>query len=186
MNKQILRSEIKEKRNALLIDFVREKSKKTEENIIKSELYKNSKVIALYMSIKNEVDLSGLIKKAFNDKKRVLVPVTEGEDIYFCEIFPDSEVLEESFKILVPKKKIRVEKNTPDLCFVPGIVFDKKGARIGWGRGYYDKLLENTSFDKVGVCYDFQVMEKIETQGHDIKMDYLITESELINCGEGL
>ncbi len=66
---------------------------------------------------------------------------------------------------------------------VPGLAFNKNGNRLGRGQGYYDKALQNFSGLKVGICFDFQLSkETLPTEAHDIRVDYLITESGLIDC----
>jgi 5,10-methenyltetrahydrofolate synthetase len=66
---------------------------------------------------------------------------------------------------------------------VPGLVFNKNGSRMGKGKGFYDKALADFSGIKVGICFDFQVAEKqIPMESHDIVMDYLVTDSGLIDC----
>jgi 5-formyltetrahydrofolate cyclo-ligase len=66
---------------------------------------------------------------------------------------------------------------------VPGLVFNKNGNRLGKGKGFYDRALANFSGIKVGVCFDFQVSEKqIPREAHDIGMDFLVTDSGLVDC----
>ena len=67
-----------------------------------------------------------------------------------------------------------------DLIIVPGVAFDKSGNRLGRGKGFYDRLLHNLSAIKIGVGYDFQLIEKINTEPHDIAMDAIITPSNSI------
>ena len=72
-----------------------------------------------------------------------------------------------------------------DLIIVPGIVFDVKGNRLGFGKGYYDRFLSpsaNFKAVKIGLAYEFQVVPKIDAQPHDITMDYIITEKRIIDC----
>ena len=69
-----------------------------------------------------------------------------------------------------------------DVVLVPGIAFDKSGARVGFGKGCYDMLLERYSGVKIGVCYDFQICYKIPADTHDVRMDYILTESGLKKC----
>ena len=64
-----------------------------------------------------------------------------------------------------------------DLVLVPGLAFDEQGNRLGRGRGFYDRLLENISGVKVGVCLDLQVVEKIPAEAHDARVDFIVTPS---------
>lgn len=66
---------------------------------------------------------------------------------------------------------------------IPGLVFNKNGNRMGKGKGFYDKTLNSYRGIKVGICFDFQIAETpLPTEAHDVRMDYLITESGLIDC----
>ena len=67
---------------------------------------------------------------------------------------------------------------------MPGIAFDKHGARVGFGKGCYDKFLAKTQAVKVGFCYDFQLCDEIETDKHDILMDYLVSEKGILKIGK--
>jgi len=65
---------------------------------------------------------------------------------------------------------------------VPGIAFDKAGSRIGFGKGCYDMFLDGLNAVKIGFCYDFQVMDEIPSDDHDIRMDFLVTEKGVLRC----
>ena len=70
-----------------------------------------------------------------------------------------------------------------DLIIVPGVAFDKEGNRIGFGRGYYDRFLENYSDSvKISIAYDFQLVEKIEAEKHDKKVDIIFLKNNLIEA----
>ena len=68
------------------------------------------------------------------------------------------------------------------LVIVPGVVFDRAGNRIGDGGGYYDSYLKQADCIKVGVAFDFQCVEQIVPEVHDVPVDYIITEKEMITC----
>lgn len=78
---------------------------------------------------------------------------------------------------------IVVKKEDIDLIIVPGTVFDREFNRIGYGGGYYDRYLEDIAYknNKVVLAYDFQIIDKIESEEHDIKMDLIITDKEVIS-----
>ena len=66
------------------------------------------------------------------------------------------------------------------VILVPGLAFDRNGGRMGFGKGYYDRLLESSNAVKIGLCYDFQILEKIPTESHDVPMNFVITEKEIL------
>ncbi len=93
-----------------------------------------------------------------------------------------------SYGILEPRtekiRKTRVEDI--DLIIVPGVAFDKKGNRIGHGKGYYDRLLDKTNATKIGLAFEFQLLKEIPTDKHDLPIDILITEKRIIKCQDML
>lgn len=180
MNKSELRLLMKTKRQNLKKEEAEQKSNEICRIAFESDIYKKAKTIAVYMSVGNEVSLQMLAKRAFEEKKRIFVPVTETNEIYFSELLPCDELAEGKFGIKEPKMKRRAE--TADLIFVPGLAFSKKGERLGWGGGYYDRFFAATNATKVGVGYDFQLTDEIASERHDVKMDYILTESGLIAC----
>ena len=160
------------------------KSSAAAEVFLSSEIYKSAKQIMLYMPLGNEVDTTAVIKAAFCDGKQLVFPVTDGKT---GEIIPhyaaeDTVFKKGAFSIQEPYGTSIADLSQVDVILVPGITFDKKGARVGFGKGYYDRLLKNTIALKIGFCYDFQICEEIEAEGHDIRMDLLISESGLIQC----
>lgn len=136
------------------------------------ECYKKAEAVMLYMPIKGEADVTGLL----SDDKVFLVPVTDGDDIYACIL---GETEEGKFGVPEPRVKKRFDKEKIDIVLVPGVAFDRKGNRMGYGKGYYDRFLKGMSALRVGVCHSFQLVDAIPTEKHDVKMDMIITEREV-------
>jgi 5-formyltetrahydrofolate cyclo-ligase len=80
----------------------------------------------------------------------------------------------EQFGILEPSGSEFNDRASIDLIIVPGIAFDQNNYRMGRGRGYYDKLLETTKAVRMGVCFNFQYLENIPVEMHDLPMDLVI------------
>ena len=163
--KATLRREMIEKRKELQL-----KNGGMFTKIIKElDCYKRAKTVMLYMPIKGEADVTGLLC----DEKVFVTPVTKGNDMYAC-IMGELEV--GAFGVSEPKDKTPFDKRAIDLVIVPGVVFDKSGNRIGYGKGYYDRFLKDMTCFKTGVCHSFQLIEEIECEEHDVKMDMIVTE----------
>lgn len=138
------------------------------------DIYKESKAIALYFSMKSEVDTKELIKESLLLGKKVLLPrIINKNKMIFIEINDNTEYERNSFGVMEP---IGEEYKDIDLIIVPGVAFDKNNNRLGYGRGYYDKYLSNKDIYKIGICYSEQLIDKIEVEEHDIKMDLIITD----------
>lgn len=167
-SKNLLRREMIDKRKSLDL----KNGKSFAEKIRELECYKKAQAVMIYMPIKGEADVTELL----GDNKLFLVPVTEGEDMYPC---PVGEMTKGAFGVPEPKEKVRFDKNKIDLVIVPGVAFDKEGNRMGYGKGYYDRFLKGMSALKIGVCHSFQLLDKIECEEHDIKMDIIVTERDV-------
>ena len=145
--------------------------------------YINSNSIMVYMDFKNEVNTKVFIEEALKEGKSIIIPYT---DMAKVEIIPvqinDLEDLAMcKFGYLEPKRE-KIENpydiKLIDLIVVPGVVFDKNKNRVGFGKGYYDRLLINKkpSAKAIAIAYEFQVLDEVPAQEHDIKMDMIITE----------
>lgn len=173
-------------RNELTGEEVAEKSSAISERLVSMDTYKSASTVMLYLSAKNEVDTISLVKKALSDEKKVVVPVTNISDNTLTLSYLDSmeDLCEGAFGIPEP----RVVKVCPDssieLVIVPGLGFDQSGGRIGYGKGYYDRVFARLDAVKTALCYDFQLIDKVCTEEHDVAMDFIITESRVVDCGK--
>src|SRR3989338_10595653 len=145
--KRALKHEIFEKRKALSKEDVKEKSRKIKENLFSLEEFKKAKNIMFYVSFKNEVGTHEMLKELIAKKeKTIIVPyVLENYPILQLSELKNFDWLEpKTFGILEPKELYIREFNYEkiDLILIPGIVFDKKGYRVGYCHGYYDRFLK--------------------------------------------
>lgn len=174
MNKQILRNKYKEIRKNI-------KNKEVLDNnifnkIIESKEYKQANLILIYVSLKDEVDTLELIEYSLRIGKKVAVPKCEGDNIVFYNINTLDDLKEGSFKILEPITNEVIANFDDSISIIPGIAFDKENNRIGYGRGFYDRFLEEYNGIKIGLTYRECICDKIDTDINDIKMDIVITD----------
>ncbi len=180
--KNRIRKEMKEKRKSMSQAEVDEKSGLAQKIFIESEQYKKAKSVMLYIPLGNEINTSVIISDAFASGKNVLVPITDSEtfEISAYKITENTEFEKGTFSVKEPKEKVRFDKSEIDVVLVPGVAFDRAGGRVGFGKGCYDKFLKHIKAIKIGFCYDFQLIDYIETDNNDINMDYIITEKEFL------
>jgi len=184
LNKEELRRKIKEIRDSLSISEVLKKSNEIIARLKEMAIFRKCRVIACYISFDNEVYTHGLIKE-FISEKEILVPVIANERKLLLSHLKDWKELDSgAYGILEPRKKfLRLrEYDETELVIVPGIAFDEKGDRIGYGGGYYDALLKKMNAIKIALAYEFQVMKEIPCEEHDVKMDFIITEKRVVEC----
>lgn len=136
-----------------------------------------AKNILLYNALADELPTECMLNK-WNNSKNLFLPAVAGDDLIIKRYNKDS-VKVGAFGIIEPIGEV-IDIKSIDLIIVPGVAFDKNLNRLGRGKGYYDRLLINSNAFFVGVGYDLQVLEDIPTEPHDIKMNCIITEREIL------
>ncbi len=184
MTKQELRAVFKKRRSGLDRVEIAEKSGKIIRRLTDTAFYQESGTVMAYCSAFGEVDTMGLLACLWADGKSVYVPVCDMEkrEAYPVRIKGMADLRPGAYGILEPKNCLPEAPDKLDMILVPGIAFDRRGGRIGFGMGYYDKLLRNTRAWKAALAYNFQIIDDVFSQPHDVPMDCIITESELIVC----
>lgn len=187
MDKSEERKKILSIRNNLEPETVKQSSKIIIDKLTALDEYKDSNVVFIYMSFKNEVETFNLIEKMLSENKRVIIPYT---DIKNTEIIPSEIKSLKDDLVLNPfgyyepviNKVKQIEVEELDLIIAPGVVFDEELNRIGFGKGYYDRILSKKRKDTkvIALAYEFQVVEEVPTEPHDIKMNMIITEKRII------
>ncbi|OIO76045.1 MAG: 5-formyltetrahydrofolate cyclo-ligase [Elusimicrobia bacterium CG1_02_37_114] len=180
MNKKELRNHIKILGRNYTIEDLNVKSKQIFKNVEKELCFTESKVVMLFWSMADEVNTHEFIQK-WHTQKTILLPVIQN-DILEIKKFTGIEnmFMESRFGIFQPAGDTYENLHEIDLIIVPGQAFDYQKNRIGRGKGYYDKLLERNNFTKAGICFDFQIVDKVPTENFDIKMDLVISEEVVI------
>lgn len=159
------------------------KSKAIMERFVCLNEYRAAKRIALYASFRNEVLTNGIFLHALSQGKEVFFPrVVRGVGLSFYRIEREGELSPGSYSILEPQSGQEWDVRSMDLVVVPGVVFDVKGHRIGYGKGYYDRTLKDFRGSVVGLAYEMQVLEEIPHYPHDVRIHLIVTEKRTIRC----
>ena len=150
---------------------------------INSSFFYSFDTFLIYISVNNEVETSRIIRYLFENNKKVAVPHCIGKEMFFCYINSTDDLIEGKFGI--PSVDIRNSKKVSDfnrtLCIVPGISFDNKGNRLGYGGGYYDRFLSANKLPTLGLCYERCISSNIPSNNYDVKIDSVLTEIRLRN-----
>lgn len=142
-------------------------------------IFQDAKTVFIYNSLSDEIQTLDFIHR-WKDKKNFYLPVVVKDDIVFRAYTSSTEFQQSSFNIFEPMGTDFTELGKIDMVVVPGIAFDRKLNRLGRGKGYYDRFLAKISAPKIGICFDFQLFDEIPAESTDIKMDYIVSENELI------
>lgn len=159
--------------------WLSEESEKIMKRLEEMPLFQASSCIALYHSLPDEVRTSTFIEKWYT-RKTILLPVVKGEDIDLIQCKSIESLEPGCFGIMEPVDNNANREYSIDLMIVPGIAFDRKGNRLGRGKGFYDRLLSESNFPCIGICYPFQLLDQIPTEPFDKKMNGIITSEEFI------
>lgn len=178
MNKQEARAEIKE-RIINLKDNILSLSESAERRLMELPEYINAKSIMIYMPLIDEVDTLLILGDSIK-MKTVFVPHTI-EDIIPAKIGMDTTFIEKKFNVFEPSV-LNLDKCADiDLVIVPLRAFDRAKNRLGRGKGYYDRFLNSFIGKKIGLAFSVQEMPEVTCEAHDIKLDKIITDKEVIN-----
>jgi len=178
--KSEIRKDILSKRVALTPSLRSSYDESIREKLLSLPELSRAKRVLLYCPIKGEPDLSPLFEKLLESGKKLVLPKVEGEDLLLLELEDTLCLSEGTFNIPEPQHGVKIEPEMLDLAVVPGIAFDREGFRVGFGKGYYDRLLERVSAPKVGVAYSFQVLIRVPRDVWDKPVDIIVTEKEVI------
>lgn len=183
MPKRSLRRTMLAHRRSLSEEEFRSASRLIQQAFLDTEEFRGARTIAVYASIHNEVATELVSLTALESGKEVVFPAVEGHGMVFRQLTAGSSMQSGAFGILEPCTDCRVFlPDEVDVFVLPGIAFDIKGERIGYGKGYYDKTLHRLEGQGrlVGLCYDFQLVDEIVGEPHDVKMDLIITEKRVV------
>lgn len=176
MDKKALRSQIKEQKRQMTARQIESASQRLTELFVATEQYRQAKTVYGYLPYNQEVRTIGLLQRALQEGKRVAVPKIYGDEMRFIYLDDLSLVEKSSFGIPEPIADEPVADDPTALVLMPGLAFTKHGDRMGYGGGYYDKFLANEPHHPtVALCYDFQIVDRIPTDDHDIPVDIVLS-----------
>jgi 5-formyltetrahydrofolate cyclo-ligase len=175
MDKKQLRREIREKKRAMTEAEIQEKSCRLGELFANSQLYRSAKTIYGYLPYNQEVRTVPMLEKAIADGKKVAVPKVYGDEMKFIYLDDLSAVEKGYAGIPEPVADGPVADDETALVLMPGLAFDRDGHRIGYGGGFYDKFLaQEPNHPTLALCYDFQMLPKLQTEEFDIPVDQVL------------
>ena len=176
------KNEIRYKMKRLRVVLPEEERKSAAEEVFerleKTAAFLLADRIMMYHSLPDELYTHDFLKK-WAGKKRFYLPRVNGVDL---EVLPYEESRLElgSFHIEEPSGNDLTDPSEIEMVVVPAVAYDRKGKRLGRGKGFYDRFLQHTKATKVGVGYEFQLLDELPTEPHDIPMDMIVTQHTTI------
>lgn len=178
MEKNEIRRKIKAMRNMLLEHERQQAADEVFARLEETAAFMMADRILMYHSLPDELSTHSFLKK-WSGRKHFYLPRVNGVNL---EILPYEETRLElgAFMIEEPTGTDTVSPDEIELIIVPAVAYDRRGNRLGRGRGYYDRLLAESRATKIGVGYDFQLLDSLPTEPHDIGMDIIVTQGGTI------
>jgi len=183
--KSSLRKELIKNRKKISKNQILEKSELIKNRLFEMNEFQQASSILFYVSYDNEVYTHDMIKESMALGKNVIVPKSDKKNrkLILSKLDNWEDLVKGAYGILEPKKINQISIDKIDLIIVPGVGFDGQGRRIGHGKGYYDSLLSNSKNAlHIGLAFEFQIVEEIPTEAHDIPMQRIVTEKREIDC----
>lgn len=183
--KKLLRKKLLEKRDSIPPSERKKKDVLIMQSLFNLHEFKTAKTILFYASFSTEVDTFNIIEESLKMGKNVLVPKVDKER-HRLKLYEIKNLRELSTGYMgipepsLPDKRLR-ELNDADLIIIPGVGFDLSGNRLGYGAGYYDILLSDMKkVPFVALAYEEQLIDAIPSEMHDVKVDIIVTDEQVI------
>lgn len=182
-----LRHQMRERLAALTMDEVHAASASAERRLERLPVFAHAHSVLAYVSRRHELDTHPIIQRLLQHGRRVYVPhFDEATRQYAVSELRDfhGELAVGKYEILEPRPEAvrRAHPNIVDVFLVPGLAFDRTGNRLGRGKGYFDRLLHEVRGVKIGLAHDFQLLDEVPADAHDVHMNLIVTETRIVHC----
>jgi 5-formyltetrahydrofolate cyclo-ligase len=186
-DKADLRKELLRRRDHIPPEVRRAKDRMVQERLLSLDEFRDAGIIFFFVSFRTEVDTVELVKASLSDKKRVVVPKVDKEkhELLLCEIQGLGQLAPGYMGIPEPScQGTQMNINDVDIVIIPGAGFDVSGNRIGYGGGYYDRLLAGLQREVpvIAPAYEEQIVDSLPSEPHDFRVKVIVTDRRLIRC----
>ncbi len=184
-----IRKEITRRRDSIPPEVRKAKDRMIGQRLTALDEYRRAGTVLLFASFRTEVDTEGIIKDALRRRKRVVLPKVDAVNkrLRLYRII-DAGELRPGF-MGIPEPAVGEEREVPpeevEFVMMPGVAFDERGGRLGYGGGYYDRLISGLKSRPplVAVAYEEQIVREVPVTDHDIRVDKIVTDKRVIEVG---
>ena len=161
------------------------KSREIEERLFSLPEFKSARAILFFVSFRSEVETVPMIRRVLDEGKRVALPKVKGKGLELFEINNfDKDVSPGAWGILEPCEIAPAKLDDMDIIIVPGAAFDERGNRLGYGAGFYDKLLFEFKKPTVAIAFEQQIVQNVPADLHDVPVQKIVTEKRIITAAK--
>ncbi len=179
VEKARLRKQLLDSRDSLSQDFINITSKQIQDNLRKVDFFRNAKSVGAYYSIGSEVKTQEILQEILKSGRDVTLPKVVKKDLVFKKINSFSDLEQGNFSVMEPKDDCKDVKKI-EVIIVPAIALTRNGYRLGYGFGYYDRYLSGKKSKTIALSYSKQVIRSFPHSDHDVRIDCIVTEDEVI------
>ncbi|MEI8194551.1 MAG: 5-formyltetrahydrofolate cyclo-ligase [Phycisphaerae bacterium] len=187
--KPLIRANMKEFLDRLTPDERHRRSVEACAQLAATPQFRQAQLIMLFLSMPGEIETSTLALKAWAEGKSLAVPRVDWEAKHMVPVeinSLDTGLATGKYGLREPSKGKVVPLDLIDMIVVPGLAFDRHGFRVGRGRGFYDRFLAQQDFQgtRCALCFHEQLISGIPLEPHDIPMDLIVTDREVVHCAQ--
>lgn len=178
--KAALRKFLLENRDAISYDLIKISSKQIHDRLRQLDVFNDATSIAGYYPIGSEVQTQDIMQEMISEGKILSLPKVVGENIEFRRVSDFGNLEKTGFGIMEPKDKCPLTEDI-DVVLVPTVGITRKGIRLGYGYGYYDRFLSKSKAKSISLTYSKQIVKSIPQSDSDVKVRWIVTENEIID-----
>jgi 5-formyltetrahydrofolate cyclo-ligase len=181
--KTSLRKQVTAARESLSLEARRSKSGEIENRLFHLPEFHAAGVIMFFASFRSEVDTLPMIRHALAMGKRIILPKVKGRDLELFEIRDfDKDAAPGAWEIPEPGESMPATLQEVDLMIIPGLAFDVNGNRLGYGAGFYDRILPRYKKEAVALAFEIQIVPDVPVSALDIPVKKIVTEKRIIEA----
>jgi 5-formyltetrahydrofolate cyclo-ligase len=155
------------------------------QRLVQLPQFTSAETVLCYVSFRSEVSTHAFIQRLWADRKRVVVPYCKARHLELFRLTSFDDLAPGTLGILEPRPDLREEShrranvNEIDLLVIPGLAFDRQGGRLGYGKGYFDRLLLGARTDSLlaALAFECQLFDAVPMQPYDVRVDAVVTEA---------
>jgi 5-formyltetrahydrofolate cyclo-ligase len=148
---------------------------------------RDAATVALFSSFGSEIDTAPIIERAHAEGRRVLLPYLDEGVMEVSEHRPGDDLVPSSYGPAEPSRRDPVDPGEVDAAVIPGLAFDRRGRRLGYGAGFYDRWLRRLrpNASRIGIGFSFQIVDRVPAGGSDERVDVVVTDEGVTRVGRG-
>jgi 5-formyltetrahydrofolate cyclo-ligase len=162
-------------------------ARRAEDRLLDLDEAAASGTVLLFYSFGSEVTTRGIGERLLADGKRVLLPYLTPQGMEAAEVFPGDPLVHTAYGPREPSRRIPLDPSEVDLVIAPGLAFDRRGFRLGYGEGHYDRYLTRLRPEtiRIGLAFSIQLIDRVPEEPSDQKVHLVVTDAEVVDCREG-